>query len=297
MKAKEIRALISLLDDPDENIYEQVRARLLECGELAIPELESLWEFNDFHASFQERALDIIHKIQFNSVKQNLSAWINDDKDLLHGMYLLSKYQYPDLEKKELTDTIEEIAKPIWLELNNTLTAFEKVKILNHFIFTEQGFTANKKNFHSPQNSYFNEVLSAKKGNPLSLCVLYQLVAEKLQIPIRGVNLPNHFVLCYKDELNTNSYFGDPDSDILFYINAFSNGSIVSRNEINNFLKQLKLTPEPAHFSPCSNQATVKRAINNLIYSYARQGFAEKVEELQELEALFPRDNSSQEVE
>ena len=293
MKTKQIRALISLLDDPDENIYQQIQSELLECGELAIPELESLWEFNDFAPSFQERALDIIHRIQFNSTKQGLINWCEKDTELLEGIYLINRYQYPDIEKAELSTAIDEIVQKVWLELNDGLTAFEKVKVMNHILFTELGYTANKKNYHSPQNSYFSEVLSAKRGNPLSLCVLYQLVAEKAGIPIKGVNLPNHFILCYMDEMNTNSFFGDPDNDVLFYINAFSQGTIVSRNEVNHFLKQLKMEPEPQYYAPCSNRAIVKRWLNNLMYSYARQGYTEKVEELKELEAIFPDDSSS----
>ena len=76
----------------------------------------------------------------------------------------------------------------------------EKVRVLNHIIFDVHGFSGNTANFHAPQNSYINNVLESKKGNPLSLSVLYAVIAQRLDVNIYGVNLPEHFILAYVED-------------------------------------------------------------------------------------------------
>lgn len=287
VKVSELKALISLLDDPDEGIYNHVRDQLLSFGEEAVPELENLWEFSHFEPTFQDRILDIVHQIQFNAIKTGLQGWVDNDENLLQGIHFINKYQYPERDIAQLEKAIDKITRAVWLELTPNLTAFEIVKVFNFVLFNNLGFKANKTNYHSPQNSYLSDVLESHKGNPLSLSLVYQLVAERLGIPIKGVNLPNHFILAYLDENNTNFFLEDPDEQVLFYVNPFSNGVIVSKNEIEQFLNQLKLEHDSTYFNPCSNRAIVRRMLNNLIYSYARLGYSDKVDELKQLEAIL----------
>jgi regulator of sirC expression with transglutaminase-like and TPR domain len=167
--------------------------------------------------------------------------------------------------------------------LNSNLTALEKVKVINHIIFEVHGFSGNTTNFHAPQNSYINNVLESKKGNPLSLSILYAILAQSLNIPIYGVNLPEHFVLAYREDHSVLPVQASQPTRVLFYINAFSKGSVFSRKEIDSFLKQLKLDPEPGYFEPCSNIDIIKRLIRNLIYSFEKLGYTDKMKELHTL--------------
>jgi regulator of sirC expression with transglutaminase-like and TPR domain len=231
---------------------------------------------------FQSRIENIIHDIQFEEVKTNLEKW-NDcpEKDLLEGAITVAKYQYPGLDEDSIRSFIQTIRQDIWLELNDHLTAFEQVKIFNRIFFKAHKFHGDSKNYHSPVNSYINTVLESKKGNPLSICLLYSIIAQSLDLPIYGVNLPNHFVLAYIDTrgsvamINEENEFG-----VLCYINAFSNGVIFNTNEIKQFLDELKLPHRREYFEPCSNSAIIKRMLNNLISSFQRVGNSEKVEEL-----------------
>ncbi|HEX4887465.1 MAG TPA: transglutaminase-like domain-containing protein [Luteibaculaceae bacterium] len=286
----ELKALVSLLDDPDELVYNAVKDKLLSIGEQAIPELENMWEFSHFEPTFQDRIVDLVHQIQFNSVKEGLKKWTEQDQDLLLGIHWINKYQYPERTYEELHQQIDKLARQVWLELNDDLTAFETVKVFNHILFDLCGFKANKTNYHSPQNSYISDVLESKRGNPLSLSVVYQLIASKVGVPIKGVNLPNHFILAYLDTRLTNLAINHPDPEVLFYINPFSLGTLINRAEIEQFLNQLKIEHEPEYFAPCGNRAIVRRMVNNLIYSYARLGYAEKVNELRQLESILSID-------
>jgi hypothetical protein len=150
-------------------------------------------------------------------------------------------------------------------------------------------FSGNKKNFHSPQNSYINNVLETKKGNPLTLSIIYAHIAQELHLPIKGVNLPSHFVLCYMDENNSMPIIQPEENSygVLFYINPFSRGTIFNQHEITHFLTQLKIDPRPEYYTPCSNLEMIKRVITNLIFSYEKSGYEDKVEDLKQLIALF----------
>lgn len=281
MNKNEIHALIALLEDPDHDIYFQVRNKLVELGIEIIPNLENAWEVN-FDSLMQNRAEQIIHEIQFNFTKQELKKWINSkEKDLTKAWLLLSSHQYPDLEINAVSLKIEQLTKEVWMELNDNLTPLEKTRLINHILFKAHEFRGNVRNFHAPQNSFANDVLNTKKGNPLSLSILYLIIAQKCELPIQGVNLPKHFIVAYTHE---ELYGGDP---VKFYINPFSQGTILSRQDLEQFIKKEGLELKTAFFTPCGNSAIVKRLLTNLLHSYSVQGMKEKAEEIRELLQLF----------
>ena len=284
-----ILALINLIDDPDESIYEHVHDRLLSYGAEAIPYLETSWEDQDFGLLFQSRIESLIHEIQFEETKRSLKAWKESStKDLLTGAIAVAKYQYPGLDEAKVRTQIEEIQKSVWLEINNKQTALEIVRIINKVFFGMYHFQGNAKTFHSPLNSYINTVLETKKGNPLSLSLIYSIIAQNLNIPIYGVNLPNHFILAYMDEYAVNQFLPENnDYGVLFYINHFSKGSLFGIDEIKEFLDGINQPHSRDYFEPCSNTSIIKRMLTNLIASFQEVGNSEKVNELIELRELF----------
>ncbi|MEN9972471.1 MAG: hypothetical protein RIS20_818 [Bacteroidota bacterium] len=283
-----IQALVQLIDDPDESVFEHVRDQLVKIGSEAIPYLENSWETEYYGLLFQNRIETIIHNIQFDEVKSKLEEWVQStEKDLLKGAIIVAKYQYPGLDESKIHESLQMIRRDIWLELNDHQTAYEQVKIFNKVFFGLHHFQGDNQNFHSSVNSYINTVLESKKGNPLSLCLIYSIIAQSLDLPIYGVNLPNHFVLAYMDakyssfSINQQNEFG-----VLFYINAFSKGSIFDTNEIKEFLNGLNLNHHREYFEPCSNTSVIKRMLTNLIASFQQVGNFEKVEELKTLREL-----------
>lgn len=282
----EIQAMISLIDDPDEQVYRQIREKLLSYGEEVIPFLEDFWEHNSYGLTFQHRIENIIHQIQFDSVRVGLERWTEaGGNNLLEGIILINKYQYPDLDTEKIHKKLNQLKQDIWLELNENLTSFEQIRVVNQILFDVHGFTANKKNYHSPSNSYLHLVLETGNGNPLSLSIVYILVCEMLEIPVYGVNLPNHFVLCYQDKESIMQRFSQAEfgRDIMFYINAFSRGTIFNGKEIELFLKQIKVDSQESFFTPCDNFTILKRLIANLAFAYEKTGELDKVNELNKL--------------
>lgn len=286
---KSLQALIALMDDPDEQVFAHVRDRVLEYGPDAIQYLESSWEERDFGLIFQSRIETIIHEIQFEECKRQLTAWYDaPSKDLLQGAIIIAKYQYPGLDDQQIRKFIEQLRRDCWLELNPKMTAFESVRVLNKVFFGQYGFSGNSKNYTSPLNSYINTVIETRKGNPLSLSILYSIVAQQLELPIYGVNLPNHFILAYMDEYGTNRYLSDANEHgVLFYINAFSKGSLFQKDDIHQFLDGLHLPHNSTYYEPCSNSDIIRRMLTNLLTAFQQVGNLEKVNELIELRGLL----------
>ena len=267
----QLNALISLLDDSDWEVKQHVREKLMDLGAAVIPVLEQKWE-ESFNPVLQKELEDLVHELQFGLVKERLKAWkASPEQDLLEGLWILNTYQYPDLEFETLQAAVHQLYVEAWTFFAPDLQPLDQVKILNHVFFKQNQFSGNTKNFHSPSNSMLSMVLNSKKGNPISLCSLYLLVAQKLGLPIYGVNLPNLFVLIYNQGKNS------------FYINAFNKGVIFSREDLMNYLEQLQIDPQPIFFDPCSPSAIVVRFLKNLTTAFEKLGETNKVEEVLEL--------------
>ncbi len=265
---KEIKALIYLLDDPDTDIFREIEHKLITCGPEVIPLLESSWE-SSFDPLSQSRIENIVHKIQFDQVKNDLQLWkLNNAEDLLEGLLIINRYQYPNLNDEQVYVQLAELRRNAWYHLMYDMSPVEKVKLLNNIIFREFGLSGNTTNYHDPQNSFIHKVLESKKGNPISLACIYALVAQKLDIPIFGVNLPKHFVLAYAD--------GDNQDKVLFYINVFNRGQIMREEDIFAFLRQLNLPLSDEYTLPCDNLAIIRRVLRNLIAAYDHVDNAEK---------------------
>lgn len=279
----EINSLIKLLDDPDQEIFNHVHDKLLTYGTTAITYLESAWE-QAFDSIQQERIANLVHEIQFSILKQDLELWHQSGAfDLLRGVLIINKYQYPDLDEQKIINQIEAIKRDIWMQMMFEGSPSDQVKLINHVLYNIYGFSGNTTNHQDPQNSYLSQVLETKKGNQISLAIIYSIVAQKLDIPIYGVNLPQHFILAYLDETAKTEF----ESGILFYINAFNKGFIFGRRDVDMFLKQLNLKLDKQFYEPCTNTDIVRRILRNLISAYENLGSTEKVQELNELLAVL----------
>lgn len=283
MNTREIESLIKLLDDPDIEIAQHVEEKILSYGNDVIEFLENAWE-QSFDAILQERIENLIHKIQFQNVKHELSLWLLGGAfDLLQGLLIINRYQYPDLDEQKIRTQIEDIKREIWMQLMYEMSPVEKVKLINHTLFTIYGFSGNTTNHQDPSNSYLSQVMATKKGNQISLAAIYSIIAQKLDIPVYGVNLPQHFILAYVDE--SKEY--NPENGILFYINAFNKGFMFSKRDVDSFLKQLSIHPDRQFYEPCSNVDIIQRVLRNLISAYEKTASINKVKELEELLEVF----------
>lgn len=284
----EILAMLKLLDDEDENIYQSIEKHFLEMGREIIPRLEVYWS-NSFDAVLQSRIEKLVHKIQFEALKNDLQIWrTTDSTNLLAGLIIISRYQYPDLNEESVQSQLFIISDTIASQIDDNLPPTEKIKIFNRIFYNVYGFNGNTVNFHAPQNSFINTVLESKKGSPILLCAIYSILATENNIPVFGVNLPEHFILCYKDSYaDPEHHYTYPEYNILFYINAFSKGNIFSKTDIDTFLQKLNLQPQKSFYVPCTNTDIIKRILRNLHYSFTKSGDAQSVHEIEQLLTLM----------
>ncbi|RLD36243.1 MAG: hypothetical protein DRI73_01040 [Bacteroidetes bacterium] len=281
-----IKALIHLLEDPDSRIYDSISHNLMELGPDVIPELEEAWEQSTDPLK-QHRIENLIQEIQSLTVLKSMETWRKDSQGLLKGAYLVAKYQYPDLNFQDLDKKIANISKDAWLELNKNLTALENTRVLNLILYKNLKFGGNVTNFYAPQNNFINLVLETKKGNPISLGILYSIIANRLGLPVYGINLPKNFLLAYIDPYASEGLAPYTEDQVLFYINPFRKGAVLNKSDIENFLRAQKTEIKESYFVPNSNQDIIKNLIKNIIGSYQKLGYEDKVKRFQVLLDVF----------
>lgn len=268
----ELNALVSLMDEPNDNMFSKIRNKVMSFGKLAIPVLEEAW-VNTFADDNSKRIENLIDEIRQKEFVLDFNIWAGDSsRNIIEGFNILSNYLDTDFKKDHYTALFEKLVRVIWLEINDSLTALEKIKVVNHVIYSVYKFNGHIGSNIKSDTYLLTKVLDYKMGNPLSMGILYIAIAQKLNIPVFGVNLPGHFVLAYMDDFNDirlpNEY---SESDVLFYINPVNKGAIFTRNEINHFIVQMKITVEPKFFLPCTNQVVIKRMISELIISFEKE--------------------------
>lgn len=285
----ELKAMMSLLDDPDEAVRKAVLKKLLEIPASEVGRLERVVnELEDLPT--KAKVLDLIHRIQFQVVYHGLKDWAEAGaNDLLEGIIWVARYRYPHLTRDEILIEIENIRTDVWMLLDESATALDQVRAINHVFYEKYGYRGDDQNYHLPENSYLNEVIRQRKGNPISLATLYLLVAQRLGLPIFGVNLPKHFVLVFVEDAGIYKNLAPQQRPVLFYINAFNKGAIFTKQDVEQFLMLLKLPVKGEFFLPCTNEEIIIRYINNLI-SYFNDHDQSRLNELMLLRGLFPED-------
>ena len=132
---KEIKALLRLIDDPDDEVYDTVAEKLMRYGKDIIPNLEELWEVT-IDESVQERIEQLIHRVHFQDLQDEFLEWSNSkNPELLRGAILVAKYQFPEINIPSILTQFDQIRRNIWLELNNYLTPLEQVNVFNSILY------------------------------------------------------------------------------------------------------------------------------------------------------------------
>jgi len=282
MTEKELQALIQLLDDPDDGIYAQVEGKLKTYGSRALPLLESAYHKQSLGDLFVQRIERLMNAMADDQKMDALRIWLNsENNDLIEGLVIVNQLINPDVQLSDIQVYIDKLVREIWLELHDDLTGIEKLRILNHFIFEVHGFKGNVERYHHLNNSCLDKVIEHKTGNPLLISSIYLAVAKKLDIPLYGINLPQHFILGYVDTSSPLLAISDKEQpEVLFFIDPFSGGNLFALGEVKLFAEQLKVETKPEFFIPCDHVVMVKRCLTNMLYSLKKQKSYEKIDQI-----------------
>jgi hypothetical protein len=235
-----IRALISLLDDSNEEVYLAVRAKIIGSGSDCLTLLESALE-SATNLLQHERLESIIDQLKIIRLENKMIQWYNsENKSLLEAWALVSSIQKIEVPSEKVEKLIHQIVQDIWLELNDLQTSFEKISILNHILFETYHFELNYLNISAVENNFINNLLISRKGNPISLTLLYCIIAKQLNLPVLPIGINYNMFLGYFDPKVSKEAYGEITHPFLFFINIEHSGAILGVKEMEIFVKENK---------------------------------------------------------
>ena len=125
--------------------------------------------------------------------------------NLTEALILISKDWDPSLNEIALKNEINDLIESVKNKLTAESSAQETVNILRQVIHEEKGYRYTDKvdKFGIPTNKnelFLHGMLKTKNGYCMNLSLLYLIIADKLNLPIYGVGLPNHFFVRYESE-------------------------------------------------------------------------------------------------
>ena len=253
----EISALLQLIEDPDVEVYQSVSDKIATIGKAIIPNLESLWEATQ-NEEVQERIEMLIHQLHYKDLFTDMESWKENPSELLEGALLAANYHYPDADGDVVRKQIEKIRRNVWLELSYYLTPMEQVNILNSIFFSYYKQKGTELNYKEPGEFLINQSLESKKGNALSNGIIYLILCEKLDIPVKALAIPRQFILGFidlsYDALNPK---GHASQKVKFYIDGLS-GQMYSHKDIEGYFKRMNVPPVNSYFKPLTNVQVIK---------------------------------------
>jgi hypothetical protein len=284
MAVSKLDSLITLLDDPDDSVFNLILEEIIKEDISLVERLEHIWE-TSLDELVQKRIEFIIQKIQLNDTKKKIQNWANQESlDLFEGFFLISRYQYPELKLKHILTQLESIKKDIWLEFRNSQTSLEKITILNHIFFKHYKFTVDKITPDAPQNCYLNRILETRNANPISITILYTLVARSLDLHVHYIDFQDTPLVGYFDKNLAKLVHGeDIGHQLIFYINPSNKGAIIGLKEVDYIQNTSDSADREKLTEPCPDRVILKRLIEKLIFAYNQRGLVEKVSYLYEI--------------
>ncbi|WP_462222836.1 transglutaminase-like domain-containing protein [Ferruginibacter sp.] len=276
---KEISALLHLIDDPDEYVYNTVSEKIISFGKAIIPNLENLWE-NTTSEDLQEKIELLIHRLHFRDLTNDFTAWAAGDADLLEGALLVARYHYPELQKNTVLQEIEKLKRNIWLELNSYLTPLEQVNVITSIIYNYYKQKGVEFAYNNPDDYLINKALESKKGNAVNNGIIYLVLCELLDVPIRAINIPRQFILAYVDlQHDLLNPVGHASEKIKFYIDPL-NGQIYSHKDVESYFKRISVPPTASYFRQLNNKKIIQFLLEELSKCFDNERNHYKMDEL-----------------
>lgn len=276
---KELSALFHLIDDPDEFVYHAVSEKIVSFGKDIIPNLENLWE-TVIDEDIQGRIEMLIHKLHVRDLTTDFLKWKDGEADLLEGALLIARYHYPEMEKEQTLKEIEKFRRNIWLELNSYLTPLEKINVLNSIFYNYYKQKGVEISYDNADTFLINKTVESKKGNAISNGIFYLILCEKLDIPVKAINIPRQFILGFFDQQYASlNPVGHASEKINFYIDPLS-GQMYSHKDIENYFKKLSVPPVTSYFRPINNKRIIQFLLEEISKCYDNDRNQYKMSEL-----------------
>lgn len=202
--------------------------------------------------------------------------------DIVDAAAWVAAEEYPELEVERLLARVRLISAEGARRADDLSNPFARLETLRSYLFDELGFRGNEKEYNDPRNSFLNEVLDRRLGNPLTLSVLFLDVARASGFDARGVGLPGHFVA--RVSYGGRSVFVDP----------YHAGQVISEDDCRQLVS--RTTGRPSLFRRSLLQGTDERSmltrlLLNLKYIYVKsEDFPRALAAVERLLLIAPDD-------
>jgi regulator of sirC expression with transglutaminase-like and TPR domain len=201
--------------------------------------------------------------MEFSLARQNLLALTHQPQfSLAEAALYIAQEDYSNLVVPDYLAQLDQIADDLRPQIPDPPYPLKVLQTINRYLFEELGFQGNQADYYDPRNSFFNQVLERRLGIPITLSLLYLEVAERLEIPMVGINFPGHFLIRLRQP------------NLEFLVDPFAGGEILFVQDCQTRLTQLFGEPavlQPEYFAEISPQGFLLRLLGNLEHIYLHQ--------------------------
>jgi regulator of sirC expression with transglutaminase-like and TPR domain len=255
--------LVSLLDDTSPAVRRALLARFAALGGISATLLDTIARGSN--RILARHATWFMEELKFSDPVAEFRGFIRSlNYELETGALLLARTVSPRLNAGECCNQLDKIAARCRELIVEPSSTREKCRVMNRVLFHEWGFHGNVENYTDPKNSFIDQVLERRTGIPISLSIVYLLVAERLGVELEPVGLPGHFIVgCFSD-------------DLPFFIDAFDRGVFRDADEIFDLLRANNITPKNSDLAPTPVREVLCRSCRNLVNHYTAAGEPER---------------------
>lgn len=263
LSKRDREALLKLLDDPAPGVRKSLLAHFTALGDCGIQFLREV--VSGLNREQAKHATWYLAELKFGDPAAEFRGFIRSlNYELETGALLLSRTVAPQLDTGACGIALDRMAARCRELISEPATAREKCRIINRVLFHEWGFHGNVEQYTDPLNSFIDQVIVRRKGIPISLSILYLLVAHRLDLELEPVGLPGHFVVgCYTGK--------EP-----FFVDPFDRGVFRDAEEVLDLLRSNNLTPNVTDLMPTPVREVLCRCCRNLVNHYGTAGNPER---------------------
>jgi len=248
-------ALLGLLDDPNPAVREALIAEFHRWQDAGLELLRAVVKDGD--PCLASHAQEILRELSdADPIKAFLDFIRSYSYELETGSLMLSKTLGEKVDVGACCMFLEEMAdrcKELLMEGNST---YEDCRVLNRVFFHEYGFVGDVENFYNPENTFMHTVIERRRGIPISLCIIYLLVAYRCGIQLEPVGLPGRFMLgCYSES--------EP-----FFIDVYERGIFRTIEDIEIMLERNDIELDPGYLTPMPVGDVLMRCCRNLVTQF-----------------------------
>lgn len=253
--AARLKALEGLLDDQTPAVRQAVVDELINHGSAGRTFLNELCRSSNLQ--LRRHALAVLEVLDKDSPEKMFSRFIKSlNYELETGYFLLSRIEEPELKVTDFMQRLDAIALRCQTLFTSPLSPRDRCRIINRVIFHEYGFTGNRSDYDNPQNTFIHSLFETRKGLPISLSILYLMVARRLELELEPVGIPGRFMVgCFLEK--------EP-----FFIDVYENGIFRSLEDLLYYLEANQIEADLGHFGPCPVGEVLCRCCRNLVNQY-----------------------------